>query len=368
MKRVLSVSIICILLLTTLAGVAAPWRHDDATAAGPDPNEQVSSSADSPMVAAQSAEDIVNYWTVERMRNAKPYDVANRSDEPKQARNLSPQGPAGGAEPAIGSLPTGNISGVEGAAVAPGESVANYTYPFPYSRLNVFTPYTHQYYRVSGKVFFTMGGANFVCSGTLVNSPNKSLVITAGHCVHGGGAGKTWHTNWSFVPAYKNGNRPYGTWTSNKLYALNGWTNNADFTYDIGAAVLQPRASDSARAVNLLGGRGMRWNVSRLQHFWDLGYPADPPFNGQLMMLCTASHAFDDAAVGAGPSAIGIGCDMTGGASGGGWVIGFGSASANYVNGVNSYKYTTAQPLAMYSPYFGNGAQTIFNTAGSAAP
>lgn len=369
MKRVLSLAMVVVLLLVTLAGVATMRQSSGATAAEPSAAEQVVSSADVPNAMAASAADVDAYWTPERMRNAKPYDVASRAGSPTSPKRAAgPQGVAGGVEPVNGSLPTGNVGESAGSEIAPGPSnVNNYTYPYPYTRLSIFTAYTHQKYRVSGKVFFVQDGSNYVCSGTLVNSPNKSMVMTAGHCVHGGGPGEGYHTNWTFVPAYKNNVRPYGTWAAQTLFTLTGWANNGDFSYDIGAAVLFPRASDNAKAVNLLGGRGMQWNKTRDQHFWSLGYPSGAPFNGQTLILCTASKATDDTSAGAGPAAIGIGCDMTPGSSGGGWVVGIGQGNG-YVNGINSYKYTTSQPLAMYTPYFGAGAQAIYNAAGVWTP
>ena len=53
---------------------------------------------------------------------------------------------------------------------------------------------------------------------------------------------------------------------------------------------------------------------------------------------------------------MGIGCDMTGGSSGGGWVVG------NTVLSVNSYGYTT-EPNVMYGPYQDSVAQNLYTTA-----
>ena len=38
----------------------------------------------------------------------------------------------------------------------------------------------------TGKVFFTLGGVNYVCSGTATSSANRDVVTTAGHCVQRG--------------------------------------------------------------------------------------------------------------------------------------------------------------------------------------
>src|SRR4051794_31271873 len=61
-------------------------------------------------------------------------------------------------------------------------------------------PYTNVPDRLNGKVFFTIGGSPFVCSGTVVNSRNRDMVDTAGHCVSDGAG--NFYENWVFVPAY----------------------------------------------------------------------------------------------------------------------------------------------------------------------
>jgi hypothetical protein len=56
-----------------------------------------------------------------------------------------------------------------------------------------------------------------------------------------------------------------------------------------------------------------------------------------------------------------MGCDMTRGSSGGPWIRKFSgvAGSANYLNGNNSYRYTS-HPEEMFSPYFGEGAKTLY--------
>src|SRR5207247_1246084 len=81
--------------------------------------------------------------------------------------------------------------------------------------------------RVHGKVIFcdpSEGACNdpnhnpWVCSGTVINTTNRSVVITAGHCVYNNET-KTWMQNWSFYPGYKRGKHPrYGVWPSRDLW------------------------------------------------------------------------------------------------------------------------------------------------------
>jgi hypothetical protein len=91
-----------------------------------------------------------------------------------------------------------------------------------------------------------------------------------------------------------------------------------------------------------------------------LGYPAAYPFNGKIMWKCgktlTAIVAgYDDGTV------IAISCDMTGGSSGGPWLISIGGAFG-YVNGHNDFKYNN-DPAHMYSPYYDSDWFAVFNAA-----
>jgi hypothetical protein len=74
---------------------------------------------------------------------------------------------------------------------------------FPFTR---YEPAT--YNPAHGKVFFSDGGSNYVCSGTALTSGNESVVWTAGHCVNEGPG--RFFTNWAFVPAYKTARAPTG--------------------------------------------------------------------------------------------------------------------------------------------------------------
>ena len=48
-----------------------------------------------------------------------------------------------------------------------------------------------------GKVFFTLAGTNYVCSGSSTVSANNGLVQTAGHCLNEGPG--AFATNFTFV-------------------------------------------------------------------------------------------------------------------------------------------------------------------------
>ena len=65
----------------------------------------------------------------------------------------------------------------------------------------------------------TSGGlGRHFCTATVVASPVKDLVITAAHCVYGQQPGQI-----AFVPGYRNGSHPYGTWIVRQIVVDPGW-------------------------------------------------------------------------------------------------------------------------------------------------
>jgi V8-like Glu-specific endopeptidase len=193
-----------------------------------------------------------------------------------------------------------------------------------------------------------------------VNSENKSIVWTAGHCVHDGSGGQ-FVRNWIFVPAYSssfNGQEPFGRWTAKELWTTTEWANNGNFRQDLGAVVLN--RLNNQLIVDRIGGQGIAFNLARNQNFSSFGYPAASPFNGFDQFRCNSPRLADDFPAGVGPATIKIDCNMTGGSSGGGWLINIASNGLGYVNGLNSYRYSTT-PNNLFGPYFGNEALSLYN-------
>lgn len=203
-----------------------------------------------------------------------------------------------------------------------------------------------------GKVFFTLGGTNYVCSGTATNSGNGDVVTTAGHCLHEGPG--AFATNFAFVPAYENGAEPYGKWTAKELFTTQQWAASGDFEYDAGFAVMNENSS-GASLTDVVGSYPIAFNQARGLQYQSFGYPAASPFDGETLWSCSGT-ATDDPF---GASTQGLPCDMTGGSSGGGWITG------GAINSVNSYKYRS-DSSTMYGPYFGSTIQAVYGTAAAA--
>jgi hypothetical protein len=208
----------------------------------------------------------------------------------------------------------------------------------------------------AGRVFFNFNGADASCSGDAVTSGNRSVVITAGHCVKYEGA---WHTEWVFVPGYADGERPHGTWTANTTLTTPQWEASEDLSYDVGAAVVDPR--NGQRLTDVVGGQGIAFNQDRGQTMYSFGYPAADPYDGESLIYCSGT-TFDDPLL---STDQGMNCDMTGGSSGGPWFLRFDEESgAGVQNSVNSFGYVFL-PDVMFGPYFGSEAKALYDEAAS---
>ena len=200
-----------------------------------------------------------------------------------------------------------------------------------------------------GKVYFTLGNANYVCSGTATSSTNGDVVTTAGHCVNEGPG--DYATNFAFVPAYWNGDRPYGTWVAETLLTTSQWANQGDFDHDVGFAVMAEQGGQSLTQAT--GSFPIAFNLGYNLTFDAYGYPAARPYDGQTLWKCSGTATIDTTGSSADHR---LPCTMTGGSSGGGWITG------GKLNSLNSFGYRGEKDV-MYGPYFGNTEQAVYNAA-----
>jgi V8-like Glu-specific endopeptidase len=280
-----------------------------------------------PVHAAQRGRParITSYWTARRMRRARPLELV---------LDGSPSGRASASARARPALHQG------------------------FSRFEI-TDTTSFPNRTHGQVFFTEPGeGDFTCSGTVVTANSHSVVLTAGHCVHEGGPGSGFATNWIFVPGYRDGSRPFGEWPATSLASTAGWVDGANFSFDVGTAVVA-RNTNGQGIQDVVGARAIAFDRPRDQLYRSFGYPAGRPalgFDGESAFACESRYGGDDVATSP-PRTMVIGCDMDIGASGGAWVAG------SAVSSVNSYKYAL-EPDHIYGPYFGSAVQRLYETVG----
>ncbi|MFF4490209.1 trypsin-like serine peptidase [Streptomyces sp. NPDC001544] len=218
--------------------------------------------------------------------------------------------------------------------------------PAPVRAQAVRAPY-HTNAATAGKVLFDAPGGTMVCSATVVEDPahpgKSNLIWTAGHCVHAGKKGG-WYRNIAFVPSYndkamtarqlesatRDQVAPYGVWwadaaqTSQQWIAQGGETGGNGASYDFAVIHVTPEQGNGGKSLEETVGSALPVNfdapaVPKVQSITATGYPAAPPYDGQLAYQCQdkpgrLSIQKSD------PTMYRIGCTMTGGSSGGGWV------------------------------------------------
>lgn len=263
------------------------------------------------------------------------------------------------------SVPEGDVTG---PYLEEDPSNRGYSYPYPFTRLQVIDIDNGAYrtfpYRTIGQLYIRTPGGTGRCTASVARG---RWVWTAGHCVADGGSA-AYFTNFTFFPGRRKDVKPYGKWKwangdGYGVVTLAEWYYYGRHCYDIGAVRFKKRNGKTLQ--QRVGSLGFSRNASRQRHWNQFGYPSDAPFNGKTLQQAQSSHAVDwrpSTCWGSDPVTIGVGNDMTPGASGGPWIFKLDRlpGATNYVNGLNSYGYSS-QPGAMYGPYFGDGAQAIWN-------
>lgn len=233
--------------------------------------------------------------------------------------------------------------------------------------------------RTTGKILFTMGSSNYVCSGSVVAEPaaNRSIVLTAAHCVFDQEHHR-FARNWMFVPDFAKSPAPmntnrafcnstaYGCWTATALVAHSGFTSARSFNdraalHDFAFAVLDRGGrSGTDQLDQTVGSQPIDFVQSPSGTTTSLfGYPAAGKYNGDQLTYCQGPLGLDSRN---NSRTYSVSCDMTGGSSGGPWFSGF-TADKGTLMSVNSYGYDGVD--AMQGPILNGDARKLFLVAQS---
>ncbi|GAA1389693.1 hypothetical protein GCM10009639_17610 [Kitasatospora putterlickiae] len=254
-------------------------------------------------------------------------------------------------------------------------------------------PLPHPYAKpgVHGKLFADEPGSgadaaaglnHYQCSATVVADPahpgKSNLVWTAGHCVHQGKGG-TYYSNISFIPAFNSagalsgGKRaeeaqyaPFGVWnatqavTSPQWKAEGGDGGSPATHYDFAIIRVQPADGGTSLEETVGGSVPVWFNAPRDQlGITEYGYPAAPPFDGMELNRCESGRpsrlSYDPTR----PPMLALGCTMTGGSSGGGWLA-VKDGKPALVSNVSVGKHT-GEPKFQAGPYLDDVAAGAYD-------
>lgn len=244
-------------------------------------------------------------------------------------------------------------------------------------------------YRTIGKLWFTnsSGGTSW-CSASLIM---RSVIVTAAHCAGRFGT-STFYSNWTFRPGHWGASgatsaqiAPYGAWTMQAVRIATSWYNGTDTgsgsarNNDVAVFIVRKNASNQFIG-NVLGGwMSYGWNNYsfvqssktgnlRTAAVSTLGYPG--LMDSGAIMQRTDGPTYTTTVGGA--LQLWQGSNLTGGSSGGPWIVNFayatpalsggavqGTAAAkNRVIGVTSWGTADPNnPKDNYSSQFAQNAQ-----------
>jgi V8-like Glu-specific endopeptidase len=340
-----------------------------------------------PATEEVQARTILEYWTPERMRGARPKPfpeglVTGAERESSVAAELpldASVGYAPGWRPGRGPQPGPDahieltpddplyeyLMGGEQLQTSPPFAApgfpADYGNYAPFNRFTWNQGNTQGYpTSVVGKLFFTQSGLNFVCSASVIH---LNTLATAGHCVHDGSNSPAgWSTNILFCPSLNPAGSPLGCWPGVLQSTSFQWFTSANIDRDYGCIVTRTTGTTIANSVgNVTGWVGRAWNWPSRQSTFAWGYPAAAPFPGDrlITVVSTEWYQLNRNASEAQLSKY-LGSDMTGGSSGGPWWFNMTHSNVEFVdtdgsnltdpfqggccpllNGVNSHKRCT---------------------------
>jgi V8-like Glu-specific endopeptidase len=368
--------VVALMMLAVALGVQAAEPQPITTPLAIDPPLSAGVLAEPASLEAQAA--ALNYWTRDNMEAAQPIVLMVDPSTAAVDTAAAPAGPAAldllEASPAGRPSPDADaiarqayaadwaeleaavldVAAADAAAAAADAAIdaGMDAIDSPTGTSQIFTRYwgnlftqfwTGFPYRAVGKLFSSGGSCT-------ASSISNSRMVTAAHCVYNTGS-NTWYANKVFVPAYRNGAAPYGQFPTNGCYVLTAWVNlsggysiNSWARHDV--AVCRMSNNSAGQTLNAaVGWLGRSSNPYYIQNYHNFGYASN--ISSLYTSICTAESFYQTT------NTRGMGCDMTYGASGGPWILGFApfqSGANNYVAGVNSGIFIGVQNI--YGPQF----------------
>ncbi|PFG34970.1 trypsin-like serine peptidase [Sanguibacter antarcticus] len=318
-----------LLVLAVVAGCADPIEGEPVAGVK---NSQIGPPIESDTVSLRhdyddSSQDINDYWTDDRRKDAKPKETTPSDTDdtgvgtaPDAATGVLVDPSTGPVNPVGAQLPN-TTAGDEFAATGLAESTL-------------------------GRLYITFDDGDYVCSATVVSSASKNTVITAAHCLWDFAGDTGWGTNVMFVPHDSDDSAvaPYGRWFALSAHGpqefadtasvdADGAISGAGWAYDFAFLTMAPDEDSGLDIQDVTGGQGISFGTPA-EEIVVVGYPSAEPFDGTSERYCASEDWFTSVR-----GAYGIECDMTQGASGGAWLTNYDPATGSgYLVATTSFR------------------------------
>ncbi|WHT18140.1 hypothetical protein N8J89_34325 [Crossiella sp. CA-258035] len=207
---------------------------------------------------------------------------------------------------------------------------------------------------------YTGDGNVSECSASVINSPNRRVLVTAAHCLYRHTESKPWIQTLRFVPGLRPGptqpeREPVGGWAGATFVVPKSWTlipevKSEHLKWDLGFVVMQDRR-DGTRLGDAVPGHGLRVNAPYGQPTTVVGYPFTSKGNQEFCAGAATRQATYDWHQ--------LPCSFGSGASGGPWLHDYDANGLGYVIGVSHS--LDANGRDNYSAHFGDLALSLYN-------
>jgi V8-like Glu-specific endopeptidase len=205
----------------------------------------------------------------------------------------------------------------------------------------------------------SISGQGHYCTGSVVNSPEGDIVVTAAHCVYDSTGV---YTDIAFVPGYHDGEDPYGVWIPSAVVVPPQWASSSDPNYDVAFLVVHEEGSGT-KIQDVVGGDDLGLSPGYTNLTQVVGYPEST----EEPVSCTNyTSEFSDSSLNT--PQLRFDCDnYPGGTSGGPFLQGVDANTdiGTVVGVIGGYEAGGDDPDVSYSVYFGDWVGSLYAQAES---
>jgi V8-like Glu-specific endopeptidase len=204
-----------------------------------------------------------------------------------------------------------------------------------------------------GALFDSDSSGGHFCTASVVNSPGHNVIVTAAHCLNSGNGGAN-KQSVVFIPAYSDGQTPYGVWTPEKYFMDSRWVSNHDDNLDV--AFLTLKSYEGKNIQDVLGGNTIAFNTGYQHKVRVTGYPA----SDDAPVTCDNNTTEQPTGFLQFPCA-----DYYGGTSGSPWLTDYNAQTrtGTIVGVLGGYEEGGSTPDISYSDNLGDDIKALYDQA-----